>query len=61
MFEHPIWVSLGLLPIIHHLEYGGRVLKPLDLYEILTGASENVVIEASVNGKYLLGTNEIYS
>ncbi|VVA98138.1 unnamed protein product [Arabis nemorensis] len=42
--------SKGLLPIIHHLEYGGRVLKPLDLYEILTGASENVVIEASVNG-----------
>ncbi|KFK39188.1 hypothetical protein AALP_AA3G211400, partial [Arabis alpina] len=42
--------SKGLLPIIHHLEYGGRVLKPLDLYEILKGASENVVIEASVNG-----------
>ncbi|ESQ48026.1 hypothetical protein EUTSA_v10019906mg [Eutrema salsugineum] len=42
--------SKGLLPIIHHLEYGGKVLKPLDLYEILTGSSENVVIEASVNG-----------
>ncbi|KAL1221577.1 Protein TONSOKU [Cardamine amara subsp. amara] len=42
--------SKGLLPIIHHLECGGRVLKPLDLYAILRGSSENVVIEASVNG-----------
>ncbi|KAG2306175.1 hypothetical protein Bca52824_025923 [Brassica carinata] len=42
--------SKGLLPIIHHLEYGGKVLKPLDLYEVLTGSSENVVIEASVSG-----------
>ncbi|XP_023641171.1 protein TONSOKU isoform X2 [Capsella rubella] len=42
--------SKGLLPIIHHLEYGGRVLKPLDLHAVLRGASENVVIEASVNG-----------
>ncbi|KAF8085013.1 hypothetical protein N665_0685s0005 [Sinapis alba] len=42
--------SKGLLPIIHHLEYGGRVLKPLDLYEVLTGSSESVVIEASVSG-----------
>ncbi|CAA7053050.1 unnamed protein product [Microthlaspi erraticum] len=42
--------SKGLLPIIHHLEYDGRVVKPLDLYEILTGSSENVVIEASVSG-----------
>ncbi|CAN8269073.1 unnamed protein product [Cochlearia groenlandica] len=42
--------SKGLLPIINHLEYGGRVLKPLDLYEVLTGSSENVVVEASVSG-----------
>ncbi|KAF2558451.1 hypothetical protein F2Q68_00017301 [Brassica cretica] len=42
--------SKGLLPIIHHLEYGGRVLKPSDLYEVLSGSSENVVIEASVSG-----------
>ncbi|KAJ0264409.1 Protein TONSOKU [Hirschfeldia incana] len=42
--------SKGLLPIIHHLEYGGRVLKPLDLFEVLRGSSENVVIEASVSG-----------
>ncbi|CAH8321495.1 unnamed protein product [Eruca vesicaria subsp. sativa] len=42
--------SKGLLPIIHHLEYGGRILKPTNLFEVLTGTSENVVIEASVSG-----------
>ncbi|CAA0382897.1 unnamed protein product [Arabidopsis thaliana] len=42
--------SKGLLPIIHHLEYGGRGLKPLELYAILRDSSENVVIEASVDG-----------
>ncbi|CAN8270264.1 unnamed protein product [Cochlearia groenlandica] len=42
--------SKGLLPIIHHLEYNGRVLKPCDIYEILTGSSENIVVEASING-----------
>ncbi|XP_010507089.1 PREDICTED: protein TONSOKU-like [Camelina sativa] len=42
--------SKGLLPIIHHLEYGGKVLKPLDLHAVLRGASGNVVIEASVTG-----------
>jgi len=43
------------------LEYGGRVLKPLELYAILRDSSENVVIEASVDGKYFLDRIGIYS
>ncbi|WCJ32134.1 tetratricopeptide repeat (TPR)-containing protein [Euphorbia peplus] len=40
----------GLLPIIHHIKYDGKVLEPLEAFDILVNDAGNILVEVSISG-----------
>ncbi|XP_065875046.1 protein TONSOKU [Euphorbia lathyris] len=40
----------GLLPIIQHIKYDGKVLEPLEAFDVLVNDVGNILIEVSISG-----------